>query len=680
MRIKQLVMTNFRQFAGTQKLDFAADDQQNVTIIMGQNGAGKTGLFRAVLFALFGDIHLSQDTQDATIQLINEEAMRQAQGRPTSASVRLSFLHGDGEYTVTREVCGRFDGRNYLQGSASAQRCELTISQAGQDPQVITDSAVVNQKIEAIIRRDIREFFFFDAESLQILADLGKANVRDSVKAGIFQLLQVQDLESGRDILTGMKSRVQREILNVAKDNQTQGLQQELAQIEGELANNQQQLDGVKAEITRAESELADKRQALQASAATRELVAKIDRLQEGVDQQAQLLEQRRTGMAGMIQSGAAQLFDVVLPDISQQVAALRRSSNDNIPKSVLEQSLRNDLCALCGHALTEDSQAQNHIQELLRLFKYSQSAGFLTSIEQGVAEVTQHREAYITEQGQALTDYARDSQNYRHQLGDLDGLKNQLHASANDIKEFQGLAAAVQHITEDLSQLKNRQEGLIIRQTMLEQKQQELKDQLTERVATNDGLNQQVQSVELMTQMEAALTTILQDYSDASRVDLQTRTLQLFKQLIAAKDQQLIAQVEITGDYQIKVYNQNHRELANDLSQGEKQILSLAFIMALAQIAANGRSEMAFPLFMDTPFARIDGDNRDRLIDVIPTLTQQWVLLLTDTEFTSAERDQFMNKNCVGATYRLLNVDGNTTINAVDHLSLLELRGENNG
>ncbi|UJL26238.1 AAA family ATPase (plasmid) [Lactiplantibacillus plantarum] len=680
MRIKQLVMTNFRQFAGTQTLDFAADDQQNVTIIMGQNGAGKTGLFRAVLFALFGDIHLSQDTQDATIQLINEEAMRQAQGRPTSASVHLSFLHGDGEYTVTREVRGRFDGRNYHQGPASAQRCELTISQAGQDPQVITDSAVVNQKIEAIIRRDIREFFFFDAESLQILADLGKANVRDSVKAGIFQLLQVQDLESGRDILKGMKNRVQREIRNVAKDNQTQGLQQELNQIEGELANNQQQLDGVKAEITRAESELADKQQALQTSAATRELMDQIDRLQEGADQQAQLLEQRRTGMARMIQSGATQLFDAVLPDISQQVAALRRSSNDNIPKSVLEQSLRNDLCALCGHALTEDSQAQNHIQELLRLFKYSQSAGFLTSIEQGVAEVTQHREAYIAEQGQALTDYAQASQHYRHQLGDLDGLKNQLHASANDIKEFQGLAAAVQHIKEDLSQLKNRQEGLITRQTMLEQKQQELKDQLTERVATNDGLNQQVQSVDLMTQMEAALTTILQDYSDASRVDLQTRTLQLFKQLIAAKDQQLIAQVEITGDYQIKVYNQNHRELANDLSQGEKQILSLAFIMALAQIAANGRSEMAFPLFMDTPFARIDGDNRDRLIDVIPTLTQQWVLLLTDTEFTSAERDQFMNKNCVGATYRLLNVDGNTTINAVDHLSLLELRGENNG
>lgn len=680
MKIKQLAMTNFRQFAGEQALDFAADDQQNVTIIMGQNGAGKTGIFRAILFALFGDIHLSQDTQDAAIHLINEGAMQDAGGRPTSASVRLQFTHNDGDYTITRAVCGRFDGRNYLQEPANKQRCELMIKQSNHHPEVITDPMVVNQKIEAIIRRDIREFFFFDAESLQILADLGKSNVRDSVKAGIYQLLQVQDLESGRDILKGMHSRLQREIHNVAKDNQTQGLQQALEQVRTQLATNQQQLVSIKAEIAKAESELVDKKQALQASAATRELVVHIEQMQVALDQRQQVLKQRQTNMARMIQFGAAQLFETMLPDINQQVVALRSSSSDNIPKSVLEQSLQDGICALCGHALADDRQAQAHVQELLRLFKYSQSTGFLTSIEQGIAEVTQHRDVYIAEQGKALAEFANDSQQYRQQLGDLDGLRNQLHASANEIKEFQSLDAAVTHISEDLGELKSRQAALNAQQPTLNAQQQDLSTQLNSRVATNDGLKQQVQSAELMAQMTSALTTILQDYSDASRAELQKRTLSLFKQLIATKDQELIESVQITPDYQIKVYNQNHRELSNDLSQGEKQILSLAFIMALAQIAANGRSEMAFPLFMDTPFARIDGDNRDRLIDVIPTLTQQWVLLLTDTEFTNAERDQFLRKDCVGKTYQLLNVNGSTAINTVDDLTMLELRGENNG
>ncbi len=40
----------------------------------------------------------------------------------------------------------------------------------------------------------------------------------------------------------------------------------------------------------------------------------------------------------------------------------------------------------------------------------------------------------------------------------------------------------------------------------------------------------------------------------------------------------------------------------------------------------------------MDTPFGRISGKNRDNLIENIPMLTSQWILLLTDTEFTVSE------------------------------------------
>lgn len=58
MKIKQLMMENFRQFKDKQIINFSDQTDQNVTIIMGKNGAGKTGIFRAVLFSLFGDIKL----------------------------------------------------------------------------------------------------------------------------------------------------------------------------------------------------------------------------------------------------------------------------------------------------------------------------------------------------------------------------------------------------------------------------------------------------------------------------------------------------------------------------------------------------------------------------------------------------------------------------------------------
>ena len=42
MKIRNMSLENFRQFKGWQHLDFSTDAQKNVTVIMGENGAGKT--------------------------------------------------------------------------------------------------------------------------------------------------------------------------------------------------------------------------------------------------------------------------------------------------------------------------------------------------------------------------------------------------------------------------------------------------------------------------------------------------------------------------------------------------------------------------------------------------------------------------------------------------------------
>lgn len=41
MLLKQITLTDFRQFKGKQTVSFAVDREQNVTVIMGENGAGK---------------------------------------------------------------------------------------------------------------------------------------------------------------------------------------------------------------------------------------------------------------------------------------------------------------------------------------------------------------------------------------------------------------------------------------------------------------------------------------------------------------------------------------------------------------------------------------------------------------------------------------------------------------
>lgn len=55
MLLKSLKLKDFRQFKGEQYVSFANDPERNVTIIMGENGSGKTSFAQAFRWCLYGE-------------------------------------------------------------------------------------------------------------------------------------------------------------------------------------------------------------------------------------------------------------------------------------------------------------------------------------------------------------------------------------------------------------------------------------------------------------------------------------------------------------------------------------------------------------------------------------------------------------------------------------------------
>lgn len=55
MKFERIILENFRQYYGQEKLEFAKDKQRRVTVIHGVNGAGKTSLFLAINWCLYGE-------------------------------------------------------------------------------------------------------------------------------------------------------------------------------------------------------------------------------------------------------------------------------------------------------------------------------------------------------------------------------------------------------------------------------------------------------------------------------------------------------------------------------------------------------------------------------------------------------------------------------------------------
>ena len=110
----------------------------------------------------------------------------------------------------------------------------------------------------------------------------------------------------------------------------------------------------------------------------------------------------------------------------------------------------------------------------------------------------------------------------------------------------------------------------------------------------------------------------------------MMTTTLNHLKKNESLNNKQLVV---VNSDYSIQVYDRWQKPFLANISAGQRQIMSIAFIAALAGAAA-GTQVFEMPLFMDTPFGRLSHEHRRNLLENVPEWCTQWVLLATGTEF----------------------------------------------
>jgi DNA sulfur modification protein DndD len=145
-------------------------------------------------------------------------------------------------------------------------------------------------------------------------------------------------------------------------------------------------------------------------------------------------------------------------------------------------------------------------------------------------------------------------------------------------------------------------------------------------------------------------LKTIYDRFAHDVKEKLADKSTENFCRLADMETQKDIKKISIDDNYMLDVLNWTGQRRLGEISAGQRQIVSLSFIMALIQVAG----DLEVPLFMDTPFGRLSGVHRDHLLDTIPKMASQWILLATDTEFTAIEADALRQTNAWGGIYEL--------------------------
>ena len=158
MLLKSITLKDFRNFIGTQTVVFSDDPDRNVTVIMGENGAGKTTFAQAFTWCLYGETGFTDKMvmSKAVLQTMSPNDVK-------PVSVEIVLRHNNTDYYIRREQEFRRD----YNGHVKPLTAKLTVRYKGKDgQQEFVPPAQVEYKIKEILPRELSGYFFFNGERI----------------------------------------------------------------------------------------------------------------------------------------------------------------------------------------------------------------------------------------------------------------------------------------------------------------------------------------------------------------------------------------------------------------------------------------------------------------------------------------------------------------------------------
>ena len=207
MRPIKLTMSAFGPYAGVTAIDFDKLGQSGLYLITGDTGAGKTTIFDAIVYALYGETSSKERTP-------NMLRSKYADAN-TPTYVELTFRCGGREFRVKRNpeyLRPKSRGDGFTKATAD---CELELP----DQHVITKRSEVDDKIHAVIGLDSRQFMQIAMIAQGDFKKLLLASTEDRKK--IFrQIFKTENYESLQRRLKDEFIRSKRELDDAGKSIQ----------------------------------------------------------------------------------------------------------------------------------------------------------------------------------------------------------------------------------------------------------------------------------------------------------------------------------------------------------------------------------------------------------------------------------------------------------------------------
>lgn len=620
MILEKLILHDFGVYRGRQEIELLPVTPSRPIILIGaRNGRGKTTLLDAINLVLYGS---RANLSNRLPKVSWEEYLRSSihKGGATSASVSLQFSvindFGAHSYHITRSWTAAPRGANE----------SFSVVVNGERDDVLAEEW--GDHLEGLLPLEIASLNFFDGERTNELAtpEKSKEVIRSAIR-GLLGLGILERLESDLKVLIRRKQDIAiggagSEVLRVAQEEldalttRRSALVQEVAAIRTDLERSKEELKRheslarevgverweqrteIESEISTIRAEQTEVEQQLQIAAAGVAPLAIAEALLARTDSQVQAdqLLYREQLLLEMLHVRDNSILEQ-LPNAIREVAQAVLLADQEMRQARVMH------CAVHADAEQLREQVRSTLDEIAALSDLGTLISRFDSLETRMADAERR-----------LMGVPSDAQ-LAPVLETLGRLREQVATRDRSLlageEELQRLSITVERLESKVASMRQSEA-----------------DKMSESI--QDRRSRDYAAKALSTLEGLAKATIARNIAA-----IEESILRSFNQLIGKTE--LITRVRLNPEsLEMSVdTNEGDGQPIERLSAGERQLLAVAILWGLSQIA-----QRDVPLVVDTPLGRLDRFHRERLArNYFPSAAHQVVILSTDEEFDSELR-----------------------------------------
>lgn len=672
MIIKGIRMRNFRQYVDVD-LEFSTDPDRNITLVMGDNGTGKTTLAQAFTWCLFG-------TTDFEIQEVINRKIRDVMppGGKKKTLVEMDVNYNDTDYTISRE-----QEFTKIQKRVDAARSKLKIYYKEDGNLKYLNDTEVHLMIKRMLPKELSRFFFFDGERIRLMSDEinhGKSKDFKDAVSGLVGLVSMQNAiqhmkpsSSALTVIGYYNKKIDVKGGESAKkySDEINILREEKESINNRLSEIEPQIESYREEITQLNAVIL-------AETPEMELKEKYSKLQNKIVG----LEQRRKEKIniGVLSKFGKNFYDFVASaviDKSEPLLAEIKEADVEIPVGIeapaLKYLLKRGTC-ICGEKLEPGDTHFKAITDLLEVVPPKTTGKMVTELKDKNRVIKLHSSGFFERFSQQISEL-------RTLEAEIESTETEATNVFNSLSDTSRGEQAKNKIASCKRELKRLEEEQVRKTASLENIEKEIHRKEVEREKLVNVNKENERYLRYLAYARHIYEGFVKKYNileEKTRYRLEKKINEIFPQIYDGG-----MNIEVDSKYNIKVLVDDSDLVGDEIEKNTAQSYSVIFafitsIIAMAKEKAAEDENMSpeekelfseaegYPLVMDAPLSNFDKTRIKQICTIIPSIAKQVVFFIKDTDGEIAEQHM---KDKIGKKYVIKLVDGSKTNSTVEEV-----------